>query len=207
MNTSNNQLVDAMIESTALRASTIIAALRTIDRIDFVNTHTDLEDVYEDRPLPIGWGQTISQPSTVAFMLELLAVKEGECVLDVGSGSGWTTALLGYIVGEEGSVDGVEIVPELVTYSCDNVAKYELPWAYIHEVKSMYGYPEKAPYDKILVSAAGLDIPQELVAQLRIGGKMVLPVKNDIVVVTREEEGRNTITKYYGFSFVPLIKP
>lgn len=206
MNTSNEQLVDGMTASGILHSSQIVDAFRAIDRKDFVVENDPLM-IYRDAPLPIGYGQTISQPSTVAFMLELLGPKSGEKILDVGSGSGWTVVLLGQIVGNSGSVDGVEIIPELLAFGRENSGKYTLPWTHIHKAGNTYGYAENAPYDKILVSAAGDELPRELVVQLRIGGKMVIPIENDIILLTRENEEDVMIKKYHGFSFVPLIAP
>ena len=123
-----------------------------------------------DAPLPIGHGATNSQPWTVRFMLERLQVPAGARVLDVGSGSAWTTALLARLTGPRGSVVGVEVVPELVEQGRANLAGVELPWARIQAAApGVLGLPELGPFDRILVSADAGAIPAELEHQLAIG--------------------------------------
>ncbi len=155
---------------------------------------------YEDHPLPIGGGQTISQPTTVARMLELLGVRPGQRVLDVGSGSGWTTALLAELVGEHGRVFGVERLPVLVQQGTRNIAGWRN--ASISQATAL-GLPGEAPFDRILVSAAAGELPRELVGQLREGGVIVLPIKNSVWRVTRQADGLGK-EEYPGYVFVPL---
>ena len=169
------------------------------------------EDVREfagmDQPVPIGHGATNSQPWTVQFMLELLRVPEGAKVLDVGSGSGWTTALLAQLTGPRGTVVGVEVVPELVAMGRANLAELNLPWTRIEPNRPrQLGVPDEAPFDRILVSADPGNIPSELESQLAVGGRMVLPASGVMWVVDRDHEGwhREPITGYR-FSFVPLV--
>lgn len=197
-------LVEDLKGEGVLKTPRIIGAFENIDRKDFVLPEYEHE-AYGDYPLPIGHGQTISQPYTVALMLELLEPKERERILDVGSGSGWTTALLGYIVGENGFVCGTEIVPELVALGKEHIARYALPQAEIHEATEKLGLPEEGPFDKILVSAGGATLPKELVEQLTVGGIMVIPVAGGVWKVTRKKEGEPDIEKCEGFAFVPLL--
>src|SRR5215217_3529191 len=137
-----------------------------------------------DGPLPIGHGQTNSQPRTVAAMLRLLEVGPGQRVLDVGSGSGWTTALLARLVGPGGSVVGVEIEPSLVEFGSANLAATNQPWASIRAATpGVLGLPDHAPYDRILVSAEPSSLPQELVDQLADGGRLVIPVRGTMTLV------------------------
>ncbi len=158
-----------------------------------------------DGPLPIGHGQTCSQPRTVADMLRLLDVQPGDRVLDVGSGSGWTTALLAHLVGPEGRVDGVEIVPELVAFGAANVVATGMTWAAVHQAEpGVLGLPERAPYDRVLVSADGGRLPEELVDQLDVPGRLVLPVAGRMVVVERTGAGVTTTTHGH-YRFVPLL--
>lgn len=158
-----------------------------------------------DRALSIGHDATNSQPWTVRYMLEHLDPQPGDTVLDVGSGSGWTTALLAYLVGERGSVVGVDIVPELVKMGHRHMNE-RFPWARFELADAdVLGWPAGAPYDRILVSADGGLIPPELEEQLAPGGRMVLPAAQRIAIVDRDEQGRLTRSAAAGmFSFVPL---
>jgi protein-L-isoaspartate(D-aspartate) O-methyltransferase len=155
-----------------------------------------------DGPIPIGHGQTNSQPRTVADMLRLLEVRRGQRVLDVGSGSGWTTALLARLVGPDGAVVGVELEPELVKFGSVNLEATEQPWARIEQAVGL-GWPEDAPYDRILVSAEASRLPTELVDQLGADGRMVVPVNGRMLLVERAEGG-DRVTEQGFYSFVPL---
>jgi len=161
----------------------------------------------DDRALPIGWGQTNSQPTTVRAMLSLLDVHQGQCVLDVGCGSGWTTALLARLVGSSGEVIGVELVPELVEFGRANLATQNLPQAHIEPaVPNVLGLPDRGPFDRILVSAQASTLPTTLVDQLRVGGVLVVPVRGWMHEVRRtSEEGPPEVVRHGGYSFVPLV--
>ena len=200
----HKELVDNLIKRGNLKTPEIIKAFRNVDRHDFVlPEHAD--DSYGDYPLSIGEEQTISQPSTVAFMFELLQPKEGDIILDVGSGSGWTLALLSEIVGARGFVYGVELVPELVNFGRDNLITYGFNNTEIYQASSgVLGLPEQGPYDKILVSAAGYDLPEELVEQLKIRGRMVIPVNDSIFKIDKTSDENIKEERYQGFAFVPL---
>ncbi|MBI2098367.1 MAG: protein-L-isoaspartate O-methyltransferase [Candidatus Wildermuthbacteria bacterium] len=200
-----DKLIQHLRDVGVLKEPNIIAAFGAIDRKDFVLPEYR-DAAYEDYPLPISSGQTISQPYTVAFMLELLQPKSGEKILDVGSGSGWTTALLAHIVGSKGHVYGTEIIPELVAFGQRNLAKYRLPQARIVQAHKKLGMPKKAPFDKILASATASSLPKELVQQLKIGGILVIPVREDILRVRKISETKTDIQKFPGFTFVPLIE-
>lgn len=159
-----------------------------------------------DQPLPIGHGQTISQPTTVRLMLEWLDARSGDRVLDVGSGSGWTSALLSHLVGSKGRVAAVELVSELVEFGRANCARLGLKNVIFYQAGESLGWPESAPYDRILVSAAADGVPTELIQQLKIGGKLVVPVHNDIVVLAKlDQNGRIELERHPGFAFVSLI--
>ncbi|MGH3472496.1 MAG: protein-L-isoaspartate O-methyltransferase family protein [Nocardioidaceae bacterium] len=179
-------------------------AFAEIRRSDFL---TDDQRRYsaEDRPLPIGHGQTNSQPTTVLRMLEWLDVRQADSVLDVGSGSGWTTALLGHLTGPTGRVRGVERVPELVVWGGENVASYDLPWVSIQPAESeVLGLPGEAPFDRILVSAQARHLPEELVGQLAEPGRMVIPVFGRMLVVDRSATGQVSARRLGHYAFVPL---
>jgi protein-L-isoaspartate(D-aspartate) O-methyltransferase len=179
-------------------------AFDKVDRAGFVPKDMK-SSVDADVPLPIGYGQTISQPTTVRMMLEWLDAKPGDTVLDVGSGSGWTTALLSYIVSPRGYVYAVERVPELVEFGRDNAERVGVKNASFHQASDEYGLPEYGPYDRILVSASADKLPQELLGQLKPGGKLVIPVHNDILEITKQQNGKIEIITHPGFVFVPLI--
>jgi protein-L-isoaspartate(D-aspartate) O-methyltransferase len=198
----NQELIKHLITRKALKTKAIIDAFWAIDRINFVRPKY-LDEAYGDYPLPIEYGQTISQPYTVAFMLELLQPQKGDKVLDVGSGSGWTTALLAHIVGKEGSVLGIELVPELVEFGKRNLNKYQFPNAEIIRADENLGKAGEE-FDKILVSASAVDMPHELFEQLKIGGRMVIPVRSSIYVVDKISRENIEEKEYYGFAFVPL---
>jgi protein-L-isoaspartate(D-aspartate) O-methyltransferase len=160
-----------------------------------------------DGPLDIGHGQTSSQPRTVAAMLRLLAVERGHRVLDVGSGSGWTTALLAHLVGPTGQALGVEVVPDLVAFGTANLAAADRPWAAIRQADAaVLGLPEAGPFDRILVSAQARTLPDELVAQLDDSGRMVAPVAGQLLLAVRAGDGV-TISRHGHYRFVPLLWP
>ena len=160
-----------------------------------------------DGPIEIGHGQTSSQPRTVANMLRLLDVREGQRVLDVGAGSGWTTALLAWLTGPEGRVRGVEIVPELAAVGAANLSATHQPWASLEvAVPRVLGLPADAPFDRILVSAQPAELPDELVAQLAEGGRLVIPVAGTMLLVERTGGGIQ-VSRHGSYRFVPLIPP
>jgi protein-L-isoaspartate(D-aspartate) O-methyltransferase len=195
------------MQSGYLRSPQIIDAFGEIERIEFVLPEMELQ-AEADIPLPIGYGQTISQPATVAIMLELLDPQIGQKILDVGSGSGWTTALLSQIVGETGKVVALEIIDELRKRGKRNVNKFNFAKKEIvefHNKDGNEGYQPEAPYDRILVSASSDIVPSALKEQLKIGGKMVIPIKNSLYSLQKKSKNDFYKEKYPGFSFVTLL--
>lgn len=186
--------------------SRVMAALDAVPRRSFLPKNVQ-HLANADQPLSIGHGATNSQPWTVQFMLELLHVPDGATVLDVGSGSGWTTALLAKLTGPKGSVLGLEIIPELVSMGQANLAAFAMPWARIEQADdSVFGAPAKAPFDRILVSADPGEIPDELETQLAVGGRLVVPASGVMWVIDRDHEGwHREPVMGYRFAFVPLV--
>lgn len=201
-------LVELLIRNGYLKSEPIIRAFNEITRADFVPSEFE-EQAEADVPLPIGFGQTISQPTTVAIMFELLDPRPGQKILDIGSGSGWTSALLGNIVGVGGKVAAVELLPELHAMTKCNVEKFGLVSAGIVECvlgDGNQGYEPFKPYDRILVSAAADEIPQAFKKQLAVGGKIVIPVHNHLVYLEKRGEDDYYKEEFAGFVFVPLVQ-
>jgi protein-L-isoaspartate(D-aspartate) O-methyltransferase len=181
----------------------VSAAFSAVHREEFLPAAYRGEASY-DGPIAIGHGQTNSQPATVAAMLRLLEVAPGQRVLDVGAGSGWTTALLAHLVGPSGLVVGVELVPELAVWGEQNVRRTSGAWASVREATAgVLGVPELAPYDRILVSAEAGRIPEALLDQLADPGRMVLPVAGVMTVVERVG-GEDRLSGHGHYRFVPL---
>ncbi len=177
------------------------AAFDATPRRDFLPPGVRRRASY-DGPLAIAAGQTNSQPRTVDDMLRLLDVRPGQRVLDVGAGSGWTTALLAHLVGPSGSVLGVELEPQLVAFGAANLARFDRPWASVRlATPGVLGDPAGAPYDRILVSAEPAQLPAELVDQLTDDGVMVIPVAGTMLRVTNPGA---VVTRHGRYRFVPL---
>lgn len=177
-------------------------AFRKIRRDDFVPD--ELKSVaFEDRDLDIGFGETLTKPTTVAAMLNLLNLPYGGRILDIGTGSGWVAALLAMLVGEEGEVISLERVQFLADIARVNLSRYEK----IKNVRIVfrdgaYGMPEKAPYDAIHVSVAFASVPEVLLKQLKISGKMIIPnLDGDIRLIERTKAQEFRELTYRGFLF------
>lgn len=203
-----NSFVDNLIKREWLKTPHIIEAFKKIKRHDFMTN--DMKEMANlNQPLSIGYGQTISQPLVVAFMLELLQPQKGEKVLDVGAGSGWTTALLSEIVGKSGKVIAIEAILDLKEFGEANVDKYGFVKNNI--AKFIYGdgrlgYKDFAPYNKILCSAAAQkEIPSAWRAQLKTGGRIAAPIDNSIWLFVKKSDKKFESTEYPGFAFVPLV--
>ncbi len=208
-------LIEELISEGWLKTPRIIEAFKKIKRVDFLPE--DLKYLAQaNEALPIGYGQTISQPLVVAFMLELLDPKPGEKILDVGSGSGWTTALLAQIVGKtqnskpKGKVIALERIPELVEFGKKNVEKYNFLEKGIVEfflADGSKGFEKEAPFDKILCSASlEREIPKAWKEQLKVDGKIVTPIGTSIFLINKKSEKEFEKKEYPGFVFVPLVE-
>lgn len=190
-----------------LKTPSIIRAFEVVGRQDFVTAEYH-PDASLNEPLPIGYGQTISQPLTVAFMLELLRPEEGHRVLDVGAGSGWTAALLAELVGTTGVVVAIERIPQLMKFAEENLKRSGYERVKLVRGDGSKGFPELAPYDRIHVAAAGTEVPGALLDQLAVGGRLVMPVGEyvqDVVLIIKEKRGEYREQRFPGFQFVPLI--
>ncbi len=184
--------------------SSVTEAFRVIKRVNFIPAQSkDLASL--DLPLSIGYGQTNSQPTTIRLMLEWLDLKPGHKVLDVGSGSGWSTALIGHLVEKTGTVYAVERIPQLVEYGRRNCLDLGITNAEFFHYNDVIGLPHQAPFDRILVSADAEEFPHELLEQLKVNGKIVVPIKGIIHEVTKLSKGKLKTVEHPGFIFVPLV--
>ena len=201
-------LINDLIKEGWLKTPRITEAFSKIKRVDFLPE--DMKDLAEENTaLSIGFGQTISQPQVVAFMLELLQPEVGEKILDIGSGSGWTTALLAEIVGEKGKVFALEAIPELKEFGEKNVSKYGFVDGGTVEflcADGSKGLENKAPFDKILVSATAIKFYQAWKDQLKVGGKIVMPLSSSIWEFSKIGDDNFKEKEYPGFVFVPLVE-
>jgi protein-L-isoaspartate(D-aspartate) O-methyltransferase len=178
------RMVKEQIEGRGIKDPLTLAALRKVPRHLFVPPSAAGE-AYGDSPLPIGHGQTISQPYIVAFMTEALGLRGGESVLEVGTGSGYQAAVLAEIAGK---VHTIEIVPELAEEARERLARLGYRNVEVRAGDGYLGWPEAAPFDAIIVGAAAPRIPEPLKQQLKDGGRLVLPVGDEyqeLIVVTR----------------------
>lgn len=207
---SPNSLIQKHIQRGILKTPRIIKAFRKIKREDFMRPEDrGLAEI--DEAFPIGYGQTISQPLTVAFMTELLDPRPGQKILDVGSGSGWQAAILGEIVGKRGTVYGIELIPELANFARENIKNTVVNNVKIICGDGSQGLPDKAPFDRIMAAAAAKKIPEALKKQLKISGKMVIPVEvnghgdQSIFLIKRIGRNKWSEKEFPGFVFVPLI--
>jgi len=205
------ELLEELVNGGYLKTESIIEAFKFVDRKNFV-LEKDKDSAYENYPLSIGYGQTISQPLTVAFMLELLEPRKKEKVLEIGTGSGWQTCLLAYLVsgGEDngGRIFSIERIPELKEFANKNISQnYPDFQRYITLIEGdgSLGFDKEAPFDKIIVSAAAVKIPETLKKQLKVGGRMVIPVGESILSLDKISEDEFKTKEFFGFSFVKFI--
>ena len=181
-------MVDRQIEARGIRDPRVLAAMRQVPRERFIPA--DVAPLaYADQPLPIGYGQTISQPYIVAYMSEALHVNENARVLEIGTGSGYQAAVLGELARE---VYTIEIVPELAERARATLESLGYSKVHVRAGDGYLGWPEQAPFDAIMVTAAPDHVPQPLIDQLALGGRLVIPVgdvEQQIRILTRTAEG------------------
>jgi protein-L-isoaspartate(D-aspartate) O-methyltransferase len=200
------RMVIETIERRGVTDEDVLDAMRTVPRHLFV-PEDDQDYAYGDHPLPIGYGQTISQPYIVALMTELLELKEGDKVLEVGTGSGYQAAILGQIPGIE--VYTIEIIPELAASAQERLAGLGYTQVHCKEADGYFGWPERAPFDAIIVTAAPDHVPQPLADQLAEGGRLVIPVGppggyQTLWKFVKQPDGELKAFNMGGVAFVPL---
>ncbi|MEK7659195.1 MAG: protein-L-isoaspartate O-methyltransferase [Patescibacteria group bacterium] len=199
----SQQLIEKLISDKTLITPRIIKAFKAIDRKDFVLIQ-DKDRVYEDQPLSIGYGATISQPTTVAIMLEKLQPQPDNRVLEIGTGSGYMTALLAEIAGKRGKVFSIEYIPELKGLAEFNLRRYNFRNVGLFVGDGKAGLKEYAPFDRIISSASGDETPKSWKNQLKVGGRIVASVGENLVVLDKTSKKRFKQEEYRGFIFVPL---
>lgn len=198
------QMVERDLRGRGIKDERVLAAMNTVPRHLFVPER--LRDAaYDDRPLPIGDGQTISQPYIVAFMSELLELKGGESVLEIGTGSGYQTAVLAKLAGR---VYSIEIIQTLGARANSLLVELAVTNAEVKVGDGYFGWQEKAPFDAILLTAASPRIPEPLWRQLREGGRLIMPQgdagKTQRLMRYRKSAGKSVAEEITGVIFVPL---
>jgi protein-L-isoaspartate(D-aspartate) O-methyltransferase len=196
-------MVDTQIVPRGVRDPRVLDAMRKVPRHLFVAPE-ERAHAYEDHPLPIGGSQTISQPYIVALMTELLGLPPRARVLEIGTGSGYQSAVLSLIAGE---VYSIEILPDLAQAASTKLKEIGYDNVTVRAGDGYRGWPEHAPFDGIIVTAAPEKIPEPLVDQLAVGGRMVIPVGGffqELKVFTREKDGRVTEKDIIPVRFVPM---
>ena len=200
------QMVERQIAGRGVRDEALLEAMRRVPREEFV-AEADRAQAYGDFPLPIGFGQTISQPYIVALMIDAAGIAAGDRVLEVGAGSGYAAAVLGELGAE---VIAIERMPELAASARERVARLGYSNVRIVEGDGSCGWPEDAPYDAILAAASGSHVPEPLIEQLGPGGRLVMPVGGQLwaqklVKVTKLADGSTSRESLGKVRFVPLI--
>jgi protein-L-isoaspartate(D-aspartate) O-methyltransferase len=206
MKEARHRLVERAIEAHGISDHLVLTAMRRVPRELFVPEYLRAQ-AYDNRPLPIGFGQTISQPYIVAYMIEALRLRGGEKVLEIGAGSGYAAAVLAEIAGE---VFAIERLAELASLAEQNLAAAGYTSVRVIHADGTLGLPDEAPFDAILISAGAPEVPRTLCDQLAVGGRMVVPVGQDrnlqqVVRVTRIDGDEFLQDKLDLVAFVPLI--
>jgi len=200
------RMVREQIEERGVRNARVLQAMRAVPRHEFVPP-TLAAQAYEDYPLPIGLGQTISQPYIVALMTELLAPRKEDRVLEIGTGSGYQAAVLSRLVQQ---VYTIELLEELAVSARQRLRRLGYANVEVRAGDGYAGWPEQAPFDKIIVTAAPESIPQALLNQLKPGGLMVVPagpsMVQELMVVEKDKRGVTKTRSVLPVRFVPMVK-
>jgi protein-L-isoaspartate(D-aspartate) O-methyltransferase len=198
------QMVDRQIRARGVSNPDVLAAMTRVPRHLFV-PESERPNAYEDEPLPIGYGQTISQPYIVAYMSEMLEAKAGHRVLEIGTGSGYQAAVLAELGCE---VFSIEIVPELAERARSTLAELGYANVHVRHGDGYLGWPEEAPFNRVILTAAPREVPQALIDQLAVGGVLIAPVggplEQTMTIVRKTSDGvvtRETIP----VRFVPMV--
>jgi protein-L-isoaspartate(D-aspartate) O-methyltransferase len=198
-------MVEEHMEKRGIRDQDVLRAVRTVPRHEFVPKESR-DASYEDRPLSIGYGATISQPYIVAAMTELLDVAPDHRVLEIGTGSGYQAAVLSVLVS---TVYSIEIVPELGAAAKAALQRLGYRNVQVRVGDGYRGWPEHAPFDRIILTAAPPQVPQALIDQLRPGGKLVAPVgeagEQHLLVIDKGRDGRLQRRSVFPVMFVPMV--
>jgi protein-L-isoaspartate(D-aspartate) O-methyltransferase len=197
------EMVRTQIEARGIRDPAVLSALRTVPRHEFVSESLHGR-AYEDRPLPLGWGQTISQPYIVACMTELARLRGGEVVLEVGTGSGYQAAVLAEIAER---VCTMELIEPLARRAAETLLRLRYHRVVVRFGDGSVGWPEVAPFDAILLTAAPARVPPALCDQLKEGGRLVAPVGTDVqkLRLFERRQGRLRKRDLMPVRFVPMI--
>ena len=201
-----NDLISNLKYSGFLTNFKIESAFRNIPRHEFV-PDSEKEFAYRNEPLPLKNDQTISQPAVVSRMTEWLDVHDGQKILEIGTGSGWQTAILSYLVGK-GSVYSIDIHPELINFARKNLEKLGIDNAHIILGDGSLGHSRESPYDRIIITAACTEIPLPLFDQLSDNGLIIAPVgdsSQSLVLLKKTSEGITEIKSQSNYVFVPLL--
>ena len=204
--TALNDLIIYLKNSKFLTDGRVESALRNIPRHEFV-PESELDYAYNNEPLPIMKNQTISQPGVVTRMTEWLDVKDGQKILEIGTGSGWQSAILSYLVGT-GDIYSVERHPKLVKFAQENLKKFKIDNVNVILGDGSIGYPKESPYDRIIITAACTKIPSPLIEQLSENGLIIAPVgdvSQSLVLLQKTSEGIVKIKNEHHYVFVPLV--
>jgi protein-L-isoaspartate(D-aspartate) O-methyltransferase len=201
------RLVRESMEARGIRNPDVLRAMRETPRHEFMPEQVR-KFAYEDRPVPIGHAQTISQPSLVAFMSETLDVSKEHRVLEIGTGSGYQAAILAALAKE---VYTIEIVPQLAKSAAETFKRLDIRNIITKEGNGYKGWPEKAPFDRIILTAAPPELPQTLVDQLKPGGKLLAPVgktvlEQELLLVEKSKTGEVTKRAILAVRFVPMVQ-
>ena len=199
-------MVRHQIANRGIRSTLVLEAMRNVPREEFLPAGQGIF-AYDDGPLPIGEGQTISQPYVVAYMADGLCLGGGERVLEIGTGSGYAAAVLAEIAAEVYTVERISLLADMARQTLQSLGYNNV---HVRCGDGTLGWPEKSPFDGIIVSAGAPDVPESLSHQLRIGGRMVIPVGSgksyqQLVLVTRVEENEWTSEDMIPVRFVPLV--